>query len=671
MWTVLFLISLAILVPCYAAAIAQLVAHRRIKWLPSPFLLVLISTGIAGYLAYFCMYCDIFSEQNAGIARALAVSVYDTLRLFGLEGDYPSLVNAAAEAGAMLPALMPLYRVFIAVIFVVTPILTLGVVLSFLQDFLAYLRYMRGYFAKKYVFSQLNQKSVALANDLREKYPRAVIVFTNTISNTEDNTSELLESAKDLKAVIFKKDITSVRFGFHCRWKELSFICISETEEDNISDAVSLKDKYDRIGTNMNLYVFSTNAAGEMLLSNHGAEKMRVFRINDARRRVQNFLWEHGEEFFRDEETYPGVGDEVIQKDYLPKKRSEFREINCVIVGLGKYGTELAKALLWYCQMDGYLFSLHIFDKDPDAEKRFTALCPEIMDKSINGKNLNREAYYDVTVHSGINVEGSEFADEIKKLYRTTHVFVMRGNDEDNIRTALQLRTLFEQMTNDINPKIRTVVYNKKLADRLQVATHWRRQKPYRIDFIWGLENSFTEEVLLAPAFEPTALLRHLKYGKLHDVVPELVGCAPTETVRIKARLAREVAREEKRLARQRTGEENEPLPQSDKRRCLDAMTTFWQYEYNYNSSVASTIHRKAKISVFPCTETEPALREEQDLWTLRVMEHSRWNTYMRTEGYVYTQIMDENSRNDLGKKHHFIVGFDLLPEEQKEKDDD
>ena len=100
-------------------------------------------------------------------------------------------------------------------------------------------------------------------------------------------------------------------------------------------------------------------------------------------------------------------------------------------------------------------------------------------------------------------------------------------------------------------------------------------------------------------------------------------------------------------------------------------MTTFWQYEYNYNSSVASTIHRKAKISVFPCTETEPALREEQDLWTLRVMEHSRWNTYMRTEGYVYTQIMDENSRNDLGKKHHFIVGFDRLPEEQKEKDDD
>ena len=72
-----------------------------------------------------------------------------------------------------------------------------------------------------------------------------------------------------------------------------------------------------------------------------------------------------------------------------------------------------------------------------------------------------------------------------------------------------------------------------------------------------------------------------------------------------------------------------------------------------------------------PGIEKEPTERLEKELWDLRILEHRRWNAYMRAEGYVYGGTVEKEGRNDLAKTHNCLVPFDMLPLKEQEKDDD
>jgi len=72
-----------------------------------------------------------------------------------------------------------------------------------------------------------------------------------------------------------------------------------------------------------------------------------------------------------------------------------------------------------------------------------------------------------------------------------------------------------------------------------------------------------------------------------------------------------------------------------------------------------------------PGIEKEPKDRTEKELWNLRILEHCRWNAYMRSEGYCYGGTVEKSGRNDLAKMHNCLVPFNELPLKEQEKDDD
>ena len=85
---------------------------------------------------------------------------------------------------------------------------------------------------------------------------------------------------------------------------------------------------------------------------------------------------------------------------------------------------------------------------------------------------------------------------------------------------------------------------------------------------------------------------------------------------------------------------------------------------------MASAIHMKARVLCgIPGADKEESelTIEERDI--IEPLEHRRWNAYMRSEGYVYSGSPEKSSRNDLAKKHHNLVYFDSLTEEDKRKD--
>ena len=285
--------------------------------------------------------------------------------------------------------------------------------------------------------------------------------------------------------------------------------------------------------------------------------------------------------------------------------------ISIVILGLGVYGTELLKTLSWFGQMENYRLMLTAIDSRENAESVFSFQCPELMDEKHNGTYETGEAQYTISIHSGINAMSERCIQIIKELPSVSYVFVALGNDQKNVECAVSIRERCERMNR--HPKIKAIVFNDNAANVLSNAVNFRGV-PYDIQYIGNLKRRYSETALLNSQLESEALKRHLQWG--------------TE----------------------------------------DA---FWNCEFNYRSSVASVIHQRVKLQCnIPGVNQNPNERNPADRDRLRLIEHRRWNAYMRAEGYCYSGSRSKESRNDLAKIHPDLVPFDMLTEKEKEKDD-
>ena len=534
---------------------------------------------------------------NCGAWEIFLISAHNMIRLFVVDGEFSMVTDAVAMESILVSRG---YTVMFALLFVLAPVLTFGFVMSFFKNVAAYKEYFIHYRSDVYIFSKLTERSLALAEDLNKKSKGRFFVFTEVLENEEGKNYDLVEEAKALGAVCFKNDIVGINFSFHSKKRAMNFFTIGDDETENVNQALKLIQK---IGgrENTNLYVFSAQMETEMLLARSyndydGTQKIKIRRINNVQSLILRNLYENGYE-------------KIFKSAY--DDGTDVKKINAIVIGMGQHGTEMTKALSWFCQMNGYLAEINVFELDPKAEEKFTSQCPELME--FSGKlDIEGEAKYTINIHSDMDVDTVSFDRKIATLPRTTYAFVALGNDEKNISTAVKLRMIFERLGH--TPEIQAVVYNSDKKEALKDAENYNGKK-YNIDFLGDIRSSYSEAVILGSDVEMEALSRHLKWGEERQ---------------------------------------------------------FWQYNYNYKSSVASAIHKHLKEKCgIPGVEKMPKDRTEEELWAIRILEHNRWNAYMRSEGYVYSGSIEKASRNDLAKKHHCLVPFEQLPLKEKEKDDD
>lgn len=294
----------------------------------------------------------------------------------------------------------------------------------------------------------------------------------------------------------------------------------------------------------------------------------------------------------------------------VPESDGE-RQISALVFGLGQYGTEMLKGLSWYGQMAGYHLKLTAFDRRPDTLDRFAVQCPELISPPLPaGKMLDRDEY-DISIHSGVEFSSRQCLELLERMERITYIFVSLGNDTQNIAAAVKLREICERL--GFHPYIQAVVYDSCKADALRAASS-RNGVRYDIHFAGDLRSFYSEQNILDSHLERDALLRHLQWG---------------------------------------------------------SEDTFWRCEFNYRSSEASVIHKAAKLYCGIAGADVPLnTRTEAERDVLRKIEHRRWCAYMRSEGYRYSGSREKSSRNDLAKLHPDLVSYDLLSEEDREKDD-
>lgn len=609
--SVCFVLSFACIILFAVGARKLSKAAYNSSRLLDPFKYFMIGVAASAVILFIPVCAIQYQGSVCGPWEILMMSIHKMICLFVVNADFSFITDNLQD---MVWWLRLLYTAYAAFLYVLAPVLTFGLVLSFFKNISAYIWYILRRRKEVYIFSELNEKSLLLAQNLKKNDSSREIVFTDVRNDEDTHTSELYEKARSIRAICFKRDILTVDFtSWHSKSK-LCFFTINEDPSKNIRQGLALIASL-KTRENTHLYIFSSELEAELLLTDafqkEGASSVgiKVRRVKEVQSLINRNLYEHG---------YEKIFCSAVDDGSTVKK------INALVVGMGQHGTEMTKALAWFCQMDGYAVTVNSIDADPVAEDKFISLCPELMDDGHNGKfDIPGEARYMIEIHSGMDVNTKRFNDLVANLPQTTYVMVCLGNDALNIATAVKLRRLFAQK--GWHPVIQAVVYDPEKKNALTGITNFRGQA-YDIDFIGDMETSYSENVILKSDLEAVALERHMKWV--------------------------DKTSKEKRIA----GE-----------------NAFWQYDYNYTSSVASAIHYRAKqLCRIPGIDKKPESRSQDELWALRRLEHCRWDAYMRSEGYVFSgNSKDKATRNDLAKMHHCLAPFDqLLPNEQ-EKDDD
>lgn len=554
--------------------------------------LALVGVFIMGLFLHIPMYLTEYSGEKFSGLNGFASAFHHTLRMFVLDGELEPIKTFADQYAGSYATLF-----FLAaeIAYILGPLLTGGVILSFFENTFAYLVLYTHPFSNYSIFSDLNEQSLCLAENIKTNSPKTRIVFTDVYPDETETSTELQTAAADLGALCFKCDLLALRLGIHKRTSRLTRLFIMGKDEDEKIKQASLLIQRHGDNPHVELYIFSDSIESSLLTQTMQPDGMKIRRISDAKSLINDILYRNGN----------------LLLEHADGSACEEKSISAVVLGLGGYGTEMLKALSWFGQMDGYQLTVTAVDLQKDAADCFTFQCPELMSPKRNGVMEDGEAQYLINIHSGMNVFSAQFERMLSEIPTVTYCFVALGNDQSNIAAAVHLRELCERLC--FNPIIQAVIYNGPSAKQFCNATNFRG-KPYNICCIGSIQERYSEDAILTPELEKEALLRHLRWGD---------------------------------------------------------EDSFWRYEFNYRSSIASALHCKLKLAChIPGADLPPEGRTPEDRDRLRLVEHRRWNAYMRAEGYCYSGSRDKQSRNDLAKLHNDLVPFDLLTEEEKAKDD-
>lgn len=395
------------------------------------------------------------------------------------------------------------------------------------------------------------------------------------------------------------------------RNKKVDFYQITNNKDRNTKSTIELIEKYRETDKNIRITTFTSGITSELLLDSVDKGQIIVKLIDE----IKYSCYAHLDQV----PLFQGA------KDHL---------ISALIVGCDSTGMEMLKAMTWCGQIVGYKLEINVIDIIADVrEKEFLRLCP----------GINLQQY-------GINfikadAKTADFEDALKRFCKnTTYAVIMTDDDRTNIETAIYLRKYFLQ--NDAESYSNKPVISLRVRDPLKskrVESVSANDNALELHAFGSLKKTFCVENVLGSTLEKLAVGVHLAY------FDALNGTA--EEIR-------------------------------------NAMSAYYIKEYNQRASFASALHFKYKMFACgidglcgqPVSSTqiaafEECLKDETVVDMLAMMEHERWNAFMRTEGYVTAPVEAVKHYKDschlhinhLAKLHPSIVEWDQLDKVSEE----
>ena len=680
-------------------------------------LVILISAVFAGLVIIGCPLSVIqYREAYPSAGRlwiwfaAVVQSVQNALRTFVLDGSWSELLPD--EEGDIN---IPIFATVVGLTLnVIAPILTFSAILSLFKEITSKIRVKAMVSGRRplFLFSELNKNTLFLAEDIRKKYPKANLVYTDVYPEDDEVNYELRDHAGRLHAVLLRTDISQLEIrGRHGITKYFLF---GHDEEENVTQAKKLFFK-NRDSKNVEIYVMAVRKGNELIIDSLTASLDIKENLNKAAR--NNWDYEQLKDEIRSggllkiRRVYPEkqiawreIPEIKCVKDAIAgKEADQDRILSILIFADTRLSLVLIKTLLWYCQSDKFRLEINIVYSDnlssQDAilsgEGRETVNvrsllefeCPDII--RTNKMKADGEAFYDIEFIGSSDFESGSFQTKlidtakggntdkplISRMMRTDGVIVDRGTDGATLETAAFLRTAFERV--GIRPEIYAVCADeeemlKDINDQHNIVTY--KDNNYDIQFIGKINDAFSFDNLCNDDQENLGFCQHIKwidvsYSNSHsedrenNLKRELLNYERHEYFRnssiVKAMYLRNVlADPEKELT---SAEVDELLRKRGESKGETDENTRFEWRLKLRPEYECQNNPEQPRDRWSCKCEKCMLRRE--------LEHRRWNAYMRTEGYIPSPGNDINDKRSLAKVHGNLVPFSELSQEDREKD--
>lgn len=352
----------------------------------------------------------------------------------------------------------------------------------------------------KYIFSELNERSLALAENIIDHESklirRPIIVFTDAyLDDEQEKSSELYQSAKNIGAIVVADDI--VKLNVKGVNKKV-FILIDENEENNA-------------------LMLSKFASKEYFPLLSHKSKVLVFYKDDSLTYMQYSAYENMKRLTNDTgnnvkdmpevqriNCYQEIVFDVLH-DYplyypLRNKKGRKKELKVTIIGAGSTGKEMFLASSWAGQMLDVELHLNVvsLEEKVDFLGAIDTVNPEILrsanpksslldiyskDVAVSDEERKAEPYFNFG-YKKMNAETTLPEDVVfdngDELLDSDYVFICLGEDEMNIRIADKLNRA-KQISEDREQQMRIiyVVFNSEICGMLNHSSNIDEIKKY------------------------------------------------------------------------------------------------------------------------------------------------------------------------------------------------
>lgn len=412
---------------------------------------------LTGVIAITFLVYPLEEEYENIFTRIMASFIY-AMRCAGMGQDLQLLskIDMNVKNGYI-------YFIFMNILFVIMPIITAGVILSFLENILEKISFRLLRNKDLHIFSEVNEKSLLIAQKL-EDIKSARIVFTNV---TDKNKVTV-------KSIKIKEKMVNIKFEKNRR--KLVFYAISEDESENLNNTLELIEKYkNRENTKINI-VNNTEEASTILDSTDKG-KISVEIINEKERAVFNLL-----------------NNMPLFLNCINKT------ISILIVGCGNLGKEFLKDATWCSIIPGYKVEILVIDiKANEIKENINAEASEFLNN------------YDITFVNA-DIKSNKAIDEIKSRENINYILVSMDNDDKNLDAAIMLRRMYLREFQR-EPIINLWISNEYKQNQISNIVNEKKDS-YKINAFGSIADLYNQNSIVNSDLEKLAIQIHMSYNE-------------------------------------------------------------------------------------------------------------------------------------------------------------